>query len=51
MSAKQAVNDILQGSVATYWRFGGVVNQIKTPRFIDDVELARSALITAAAAT
>ena len=30
MSAKQAINDKLQGSVATYLRFGGVVNnQIK----------------------
>jgi len=31
MSAKQAINDKLQGSVATYLRCGGVVNnQIKT---------------------
>jgi len=30
MSAKQAINDNLQGSVATYLRCGGVVdNQIK----------------------
>jgi len=30
MSAKQAINDKLQGTVATYSRFGGVVNnQIK----------------------
>jgi len=30
MSAKQAINDKLQGSVATHWRCGGVVNsQIK----------------------
>jgi len=30
MSAKQAINDKLQGSVATYLRRGGVVsNQIK----------------------
>ena len=30
MSAKQAINDKLQGSVATYLRYGGVVNnQIK----------------------
>jgi len=30
MSAKQAINDKLQGSVATYLRCGGVVNnQIK----------------------
>jgi len=30
MSAKQAINDKLQGSVATYFRCGGVVNnQIK----------------------
>jgi len=30
MSAKQAINDELQGSVATYLRCGGVVNnQIK----------------------
>jgi len=30
MSAKQAINSKLQGSVATYLRFGGVVNnQIK----------------------
>ena len=30
MSAKQAFNDILQGSVATYLRYGGIVNnQIK----------------------
>jgi len=30
MSAKQAINDKLQGSVATHLRFGGVVNkQIK----------------------
>jgi len=30
MSAKQAISDKLQGSVATYLRFGGVVNnQIK----------------------
>ena len=26
MSAKQAINDTLQGSVATYLRCGGVVN-------------------------
>ena len=26
MSAKQAINNKLQGSVATYWQFGGVVN-------------------------
>jgi len=26
MSAKQAINDKLQGSVATYFRCGGVVN-------------------------
>jgi len=26
MSAKQALNDKLQGSVATYLRYGGVVN-------------------------
>jgi len=26
MSAKQAINDKLQGSVATYLRYGGVVN-------------------------
>ena len=26
MSAKQAINDKLQGIVATYWRCGGVVN-------------------------
>ena len=31
MSAKQAANDKLQGSVAAYLRYGGVVNnQIKT---------------------
>jgi len=31
MSAKQAINDKLQGSVATYLKCGGVVNQqIKT---------------------
>jgi len=31
MSAKQAINDKLQGNVATYLRCGGVVNnQIKT---------------------
>jgi len=29
MSAKQAINDKLQGSAATYLRCGGVVNQIK----------------------
>jgi len=30
MSAKQAINDKLQGSVAAYLRFGGAVNnQIK----------------------
>ena len=30
MSAKQAINDKLQGRVATYLRYGGVVNnQIK----------------------
>jgi len=30
VSAKQAISDKLQGSVATYGRFGGVVNnQIK----------------------
>ena len=30
MSAKQAINDKLQGSVATYLRYGGIVNnQIK----------------------
>ena len=27
--AKQVINDKLQGSVATYLRCGGVVNQIK----------------------
>jgi len=26
MTAKQAINDKLQGSVATYLRFGGVFN-------------------------
>jgi len=26
MSSKEAINDTLQGSVATYLRFGGVVN-------------------------
>jgi len=26
MSAKQAINDKLQGSIATYLRYGGVVN-------------------------
>ena len=26
MSAKQAINDLLQGSVATYLRYAGVVN-------------------------
>jgi len=26
MSAKQAINDKLQGSVTTYLRYGGVVN-------------------------
>jgi len=31
MSAKQALNDKLQGSVAAYLKYGGVVNnQIKT---------------------
>ena len=29
MSAKQAINDKLQGSVGTYLRWGGVANQIK----------------------
>ena len=29
MSAKQAINNKLQGSVATYLKCGGVVNQIK----------------------
>jgi len=30
MSAKQAINDKLQGSVATRWRYGGFANnQIK----------------------
>ena len=30
MSAKQAINDKLQGSVATYLRCGGIIdNQIK----------------------
>ena len=29
MSAKQAINDKLQGSVAAYLRCGGIVNQIK----------------------
>ena len=29
MSAKQAIDDKLQGSVATYLRCGGVMNQIK----------------------
>jgi len=30
MSAKQAINNKLQGSVATYLKFGGVINkQIK----------------------
>jgi len=27
MSAKQAINDKFQGSVATYWTYGGVVNK------------------------
>jgi len=26
MWATQAINDKLQGSVATYWRYGGIVN-------------------------
>ena len=35
MSAKQAINDKLQGSVPTYLRCGGVVNnQILKKRFI-----------------
>ena len=35
MSAEQAINDKLQGSVATYLRCGGVVNnQIKTGLFL-----------------
>ena len=35
MSAKQAINDELQGSVATYLRCGGVVNnQIKKGSFL-----------------
>jgi len=29
LSAKQAINDKLHGSVATYLRCGGVVNRIK----------------------
>ena len=29
MSAKQAIDDKLQGSVAAYFRCGGVINQIK----------------------
>jgi len=29
MSAKQAINDKSQGSIATYLRYGGVVNLIK----------------------
>jgi len=40
MSAQQAFNDKLQGSVATYLRCGGVVNnQIK--RFIAESESER----------
>jgi len=39
VSAKQAINDKLLGSVATYLRCGGVVNnQNKTERFIDESE-------------
>ena len=37
MSAKQAINDKLQGSVATYLRCGGVVNQIKKVFFAECV--------------
>ena len=37
MSAKQAINDKLQGSVATYFRCGGVVNnQIKKGLFLSE---------------
>jgi len=35
MSAKQAINDKLQGSVAAYLRFGGVVNnQVKKSLYL-----------------
>jgi len=35
MSAKQAINDKLQGSVATYLRCGGLINnQIKKGLFL-----------------
>jgi len=38
MSAKQAINDKLQGSVVTYLRCGGVVNnQIKKGFFAECV--------------
>ena len=39
ISAKQAINDELQGSVATYLRCGGVVNnQIKKGSFLSLTE-------------
>ena len=47
MSAKQAINDKLQGSVATYLRCGGVVNnQIKKGLLLSlSVNLFKSANI------
>ena len=38
MSAKQATNDKLQGSVATHLRCGGVVNSQIKKRFVDESE-------------
>ena len=37
MSAKQAINDKLQGSVATHFRCGGVVNN-QMKKFIAESE-------------
>ena len=38
LSAKQAINDKLQGSVATYIRCGGTVNIQNYQRFIAECE-------------
>ena len=46
MSAKQGINDKLQGSVATYLRYGGVVtNQIKVVYYWVIAEETRSSAI------
>ena len=45
MSAKQAINDKLQGSVATYLRCGGVVNNQINKRLLLSYKQARGCLM------